>query len=118
MTSVNTGSGVVKVCNSAVAGDDVLAVVPGPCVGVEVVCGVSAAVGSGAGLADADADAVDVGSGDGSARAAESGTVVSEATATTSATKSAVVLRIKFTFFFHETADPPMLGGTAAGDRT
>ncbi|MDP9984560.1 hypothetical protein J2W14_003986 [Pseudarthrobacter oxydans] len=110
MTSVNSGSGLVKVCDSTVAGagtvvgDAVVAVGPGAGVAaaVAVGAGATAAVDVGSGVAvdvgAAVADAVDVGVGAGSARAGESVTAVSEARVTTNAVSSAVVFRIEFTF--------------------
>ena len=100
MTSVNRGSGLVSVGDSAVDGD-VAAVGPGA--GAEVVSGAAVAVGPGAGAEGAaeaagSAVAVEVGAGDGSASAGASDTVVSEAKVTTNAVMSAVVFRIEFTF--------------------
>jgi hypothetical protein len=100
MTSVNSGSGVVRVCDSTVAGDAAVAVAVGAAdavavaVGTGVAVAVAVAVVVGAGVAGA----VDVGAGAGSARAGESVTAVSEARVTTNAVRSAVVFRIEFTF--------------------
>ncbi len=102
MTSVNSGSGLVRVSDSTVAGDAVVAVGPGA--GVAVAVGVAVAAGAGETVAVAAAeavgvaDAVDVGGGAGSARAGESVTALSEARVTTNAVNSAVVFRIEFTF--------------------
>ena len=132
MTSVNTGSGDVRVCDSTVAGDAVLAVGPGAGTGAAVAGGsgegVAIAAGSGeAVVAVADpvdgavgagvADAVDVGAGAGLANAGESGTAESEARVTTNAVRSAVVFRIEFTFVFQETAAPlnPQQDGRETG---
>ena len=60
MTSVNSGSGVVRVCDSTVAGDAVVAVGPGD--GVAVAGGVDVGPAAGAAVgAVADPVAVDVG---------------------------------------------------------
>ena len=109
MTSVNSGSGVVRVCDSAVAGGAVVAVGPGvggTVAAAVVAAAVAVAVGVDAGAAVAGAaagavggaDAVDVGGGAaGAARAGEIVTAVSEARVTTNAVNSAVVFRIEFT---------------------
>ena len=106
ITSVNSGSGLVRVCDSTVAGDSVVDVGPGAGAAVAVGAGaaevVAVAVGEGVAVAVAGAvgvaDAVDVGAGAGAARAGESVTAVSEARVTTNAVNSAVVFRIEFTF--------------------
>ena len=97
MTSVNNGSGVVRVCDSTVAGDAVVAAGLGA--GTGTVAGAAVAVAEGAVDGGAGvADAVDVGDGAGSARAGESVAAVSDARVTTNAVSSAVVFRIEFTF--------------------
>ena len=110
MTSVNNGSGVVRVCDSTVAGDAVGAAGlgagagTGTGTGAAAVAGAEGAVDVGAvdvGAVDVGvgaADAVDVGGGAGSARAGESVAAVSDARVTTNAVSSAVVFRIEFTF--------------------
>ena len=87
---MNSGSGFVRVCDSAVAGGAVVPVGPGDGVAGAVVVGGGEAVGV------AVTDAVDAGAG--SARAGDSVTAVSEARVTTNAASSAVVFRIEFTF--------------------
>ena len=105
-TSVNSGSGVVRVCASTVAGDAgdagdaVVAVGAGDGVAAADAVGRGAAgavpVGRGRGEAVAATDTVDADAG--SARAGESVAAVSEVKVTTNAVKSAVVFRIEFTF--------------------
>ncbi|MDR7084414.1 hypothetical protein J2X01_003723 [Arthrobacter ginsengisoli] len=113
MTSVNSGSGDVKDCDSAVAGEAVLTAGLGVGeavgAGAAVVAVVLAAVVAGAGAdgvavaavavgaTDGDGDAVVVGAGVESARAGESVAAVREASVTTSAVSNAVVFRIEFT---------------------
>ena len=113
MTSVNSGSGDVKDCDSAVAGEAVLTAGLGVGeavgAGAAVVAVVPAAVVAGAdgvavavaavavGATDGDGDAVVVGAGVESARAGESVAAVREASVTTSAVSNAVVFRIEFT---------------------
>jgi len=116
MTSVNSGSGDVKDCDSAVAGEAVLTAGLGVGeavgAGAAVVAVVLAAVVAGAGadgvavaavavaavaVGATDGDAVVVGAGVESARAGESVAAVREASVTTSAVSNAVVFRIEFT---------------------
>ncbi|MDZ4089905.1 MAG: hypothetical protein U1D68_01685 [Arthrobacter sp.] len=102
-TSVNSGSGEVRVCDSTVAGEAADAVGTGDGVADAVAGGRGVAVDVGVGEAVADvvvgvADVVAGGRGVGLARAGESVTVVSEARVTTNAVSSAVVFRIEFTF--------------------